>query len=615
MSEKLIPGKDVRWDLSYLYAGPNDPQIDIDVNDWACKAVTFYCTYKGFVSQNLPQAIRDYIDLHVIINKVTWFLQLSQALDESDIAVQAKIAEVCKRVNIVSGSNLNFLGHEIGELDVGEIQSYAEADPFIAKYLPWIWQIRSYNVYHLSELSEEIITRYGKFGLNAWTTFFNEVVADLRFPWCGEEKTFPEMRQVLSTDTNSDVRALALETINNVLSSYFAKYSAQTLHVVVGTAEIDNSVHGLRHPMDNRNKSNQLTDSTVDNFHNVVQQIAVPLTQRYFKLKTSILHLSAPRWSDVSAPMSFLEPEQILFDEAVKIVTSAYRAISPTVATVITGIVTDKCIDAPIMMGKRGGAYNFSSVLPDGTPKSHILLNCLGSSRDIVTLAHELGHGVNGIFSGYEQGALMQRASGVISESTALFGEVITFDYLKKQLEVSGERKKLLRLLMQNLEDTITSVVSQICLSNFERQLHGWNKDTGKWGKIRKLSVKEINEMWLGNLYQFYGKPGEIFTFENAEHLWSGIPHFQWLFYLYGYAFAWIFARSLLAARLRIGDKFESLYLDMLKGGSTKCVAEVLASFGLNVEDPSFYEEAIQIGMLEPLNEAEQLAHELGLVE
>ena len=306
--------------------------------------------------------------------------------------------------------------------------------------------------------------------------------------------------------------------------------------------------------------------------------------------------------------MPFADTSVILFDEATKIVLDSYKSFSPVLADLIKDIIKSKRIDAPVKKIKISGAYNYSFVLPGYKPVSFVFLNYLGSAREVMTYAHELGHAVHGILAGKAQGPLMCQAPTAYAETASVFGEKTTFKFLKKKLREEGDNKSLLAMIMSKIEDVINTVVRQIGFSNFERRLHGMGTSYNKWGEPKKYSAEELNKIWLETLKEFYGQDGDIFTYENSEYLWSYISHFHRPFYVYGYAFGQLLTESLYAQQLHFGDKFELLYLDLLKTGSTKNVVELLKPFSLDPTNEKFWAEGINVGLGEMIKEAEELS-------
>jgi oligoendopeptidase F len=231
-----------------------------------------------------------------------------------------------------------------------------------------------------------------------------------------------------------------------------------------------------------------------------------------------------------------------------------------------------------------------------------------------MTLAHELGHGVHGILAGEAQGPLMFHAPIAYCETASVFAEMTTFTFLKDRLIRSGNKKTLLALIMSKIDKVINTVVRQIGFSNFERRLHGMDDSYTTWAPPRKRSVEELNALWSKTVRQLYGEAGEIFVYDNFDHLWAYIPHFHSPFYVYGYAFGELLTQSLFAQRGRLGTKFETLYLELLRSGSTKDVIELLAPFDLDPRGEAFWREGIGGSLGALIEEAEEMSRDLGVV-
>jgi oligoendopeptidase F len=247
-------------------------------------------------------------------------------------------------------------------------------------------------------------------------------------------------------------------------------------------------------------------------------------------------------------------------------------------------------------------------VLPGNRPQSFTFLNYLGSNHDVMTLAHELGHGVHGILAGEAQGPLMFHPPIAYCETASVFGEMTTFSFLRKQLAEKGDNAALLALLSQKIEGMLNTVVRQIGFSNFERRMHGMNEKYTEWTPPKKLSVEELDALWLTTAKELYGEDGEVFTYENTGHLWAYISHFHRPFYVYGYAFGELLTQSLYAQRVRLGSQFEPLYLDLLRSGATKSVFELLQPFGLDPTEESFWGDGIRVSLEAMISEVEKLA-------
>jgi oligoendopeptidase F len=321
-----------------------------------------------------------------------------------------------------------------------------------------------------------------------------------------------------------------------------------------------------------------------------------------------LLGMPSLKWSDRNAPLPFADTTVVPFDKAMGTVLAAYGSFSSTLARIIEGFISANCIDAPAVKGKRGGAFNCSFLLPGRRPRSFTFMNYLGSNHDVMTLAHELGHGVHGILAGEAQGPLMCHPPIAYCETASVFGEMTTFNFVKKNLAEKGDATALLALLAQKIEGMLNTVVRQIGFSNFERRVHGMDSSYSEWHEPKKLSVEELDEYWLATAKEMYGEEGEVFTYENTSHLWSYVSHFHHPFYVYGYAFGELLTQSLYAQQARLGRSFEPLYLDLLRSGATKDVVEFLQPFGLNAAEGSFWAEGIRGSLETMIAEAENLA-------
>ena len=289
-------------------------------------------------------------------------------------------------------------------------------------------------------------------------------------------------------------------------------------------------------------------------------------------------------------------------------VLAAYESFSPTLTGIIKAFIATRRIDAPAVKGKRGGAFNCSFLLPGNRPESFTFLNYLGSNRDVMTLAHELGHGVHGILAGQAQGPLMFHPPTAYCETASVFGEMTTFNFIKRQLTEKGDSTALLALLTEKIEGMLNTVVRQIGFSNFERRLHGMNAEYSEWREPAKLSVEELDGLWLTTAKELYGQDGEVFTFEDTSHLWSYVSHFHRPFYVYGYAFGELLTQSLYAQQPRLGSRFEPSYIELLRSGATRNVVELLEPFGLDPTKESFWADGITGSLGTMIDEAERLA-------
>jgi oligoendopeptidase F len=604
----------IRWDLGILYADLADPRLDSDLSQLTEMAKHFSLAYKGKLAELLGAAIKDYSEIEMLNGQISSYLFLRESTDLTNSAIKARHAAVQRELSAMRGEHLTFFELELVQLGDDTLKQFYKSDPIVSKHRPWIEHIRTFKRHFLTEAVESALVKRSPFDSSSWSDFFDEVEADLTFEFRGGTKNLTEMMHLIAESKDAAERAEALQCVNGELAGPFAKYAAQTLYMVTGLKAVEDKERGYAHPMDLRNKANRIPDSVVNVLHNAVTTLGGSLTRRYYKLKARHLGLTVMRWSDRNAPMPFADTSIIPFDEAAGIVASSYESFSPTLTSIVKSFFADRRIDAPVLKEKRSGAFNSSHVLPGGKPVSFTLMNYLGSSKDVMTLAHELGHGVHGILAGEAQGPLMFHAPIAYCETASVFGEMTTFTFLKERLMRSGDKHSLLALIMAKIDSTINTVVRQIGFSNFERRLHGMDESYATWSEPRKRSVEELDAIWLKTARELYGKEGELFTYENSEHLWAYVPHFHSPFYVYGYAFGELLTQSLFAQRPRLGAKFEPLYLDLLRSGSTKDVVELLAPFGLDARSEAFWNDGITVSLGALIEEAEQLSRDLGVI-
>lgn len=608
MNEQQIDAERYRWDLSGLYADIDDAALMADVEQTEKSAVEFYELYRGKLAEKLGEAVAAYERLSALAEKPLTYLYLLQTLNTSEPRVKAKIAQLQQRMAETSAKYLTFFELEIMDLPQDVLDALIVSDERVSRYKPWIEKVRLFMPNRLSEPVESAITVRSPFTSGAWAEFFEELESDLRFQLLGEEKTLTQMLDILSNSQDESLRAAALQQIHEGLGGAFHKYSAQTLYMVAGLSAVERRDRKYRHPMEVRNKSNMVTDETVEILHKTVMGLGSELAKRYYRLKARMLKKDVLEWSDRNAPLPFADNSTISFDRALTITLEAYRSFSPTLASVIEeSFVRGKAIDAPAVPGKRSGAFNLSMVLPDGRVLSFTLLNYLGSNRDVMTLAHELGHGVHGMLAGREQGRLMFHAPIAYCETASVFGEMTAFKFLRERLRENADVTSNLALLAGKIEDALNTVVRQIGFSNFERRLHGMDAKYLTWGEPVKMSPEELDSVWMQTLQELYGQEGEIFHYTNANRLWTYVGHFHNPFYVYGYAFGELVTQSLYAQQEQLGEKFEPLYLELLKAGGTKNIVELLRPFGLDPTHPEFWERGLRAGLGRWIAEAESL--------
>jgi oligoendopeptidase F len=598
-SSPLTGAEPVRWDLSSFYAGIDDPALEGDVAAWEERAKRFQASYKGKLMELLGAAITEYAELTMLLDKIECYLFLLSSISLGDAPVSAKKSSVEQRLNGAAGAFLTFFELELCALPDAALDGLKSGDAVVDKHWPFIQNVRRFTPHLLSEEVEGALTKRAAFGAGAWAEYFDEVEDDLRFTFEGKEMTQKDLIHLMNYDPSAERRASALLTLDKGYAGAFEKYSAQSLWMVAGSKAVEDRERKYGHPMSARNLSNKVSDAMVEALHDAVTSATPPLAKRHYALKAKLLGREKLAWSDRNAPLPIEDTSTFPYDEAMRIVLDAYGAFSPTLAALVRKIADAKHVDAPPVPKKATGAYNLSLVAPGMRPETYVLLNYHGSTRDIMTIAHELGHAVHGLLAGEAQGPLMARAPTAYAETASVFGEMTTFNDLKGRLEAKGDITGTLALVHGKIDDMMNTVVRQIGFSNFERRLHGAGK---------KLLADELSALWMATLTELYGEEGDMFTYAGARRLWSYVSHFHRPFYVYGYAIGELFTQSLYAARPTFGDAFEPMYLDMLRAGGTKDAIELLRPFGLDPVDPAFWTRGIEVSLGKMVAEEERLA-------
>ena len=591
-----------RWSLAHLYSGPEDLTLAADLAELEALAKNFKDSFAGNLKDKLAEAVLALAKIDEMTAKLFGYLFLASSTNLNDEKIKNVKADAERRWAKASADNLTFFDHELVQLEEAVVDSQAAADPFLAKHLPMLRHAREQKAFLLPERVEQSLSKRAPYGPASWSEFYDEVEADLRFPFNDQQKTLTEMLEVMSHSEDRKIRAEAMKLVNDGLAGAFLKFSAQALNMVVGYKQVNDEERGYSHPMQAQNRNNQVPDAVVDALHVAVRDYAAPLAQRWYRLKAKLLGIDRLAWSDRNAPLPFSDHAKVPYEQAITETISAYREFSPTLADLIAQMVTDKKIDVPTGPAKRGGAYNLSLTLPGGKPDSFVFLNYQGSPRDVMTVAHELGHACHGMLAGAAQGGLQQQAPIAYAETASVFGEMTTFNAFLAKSRAAGDAKATLSLVGGKIDDILNTAVRQIAFSRFEQEVHGAK---------RRLSSDELDAIWLATTKEMYGQDGDAFEYRDMSHLWSYVSHFHRPFYVYGYAFGELLTQSLYAARPKVGENFEALYLEMLRSGSTKDAISLLAPFGLDPTMPSFWQDGIAVGIGSLVEEAERLAEKI----
>jgi oligoendopeptidase F len=597
--------EDVRWDLSDLYTDLDDPRLDADLEQILAEAAAFEAAHRGKLIETLGQALTARARMDERATKLYLYLHLRRTTDAANARVQQRLGTVFERWSVAEADHLNFFDHELVAIDDATYAAILERDEVARRHRSLLDHLRANRRYLLDEPVERALTLRAPFGAGEWGDYVEEVESQLRFELEGKAHTLPEILHVIGNDRDRERRAAALAAFSGGMKEQrFDVLMARTLNVALGAKAVEDKERGYASPMSARNIGNRVDDATVEALHEAVADLGAAQGRRYYRLLAAHLGVRPLRWSDRNAPLPFADERVIPWRECVDTVLAAYGSFSPTLQGLVRTMIERKWVDAPPYAGKTGGAYDFSVLLPGGEARAYNFLNYLGSPRDVMTVAHEFGHGVHGMLAAKAQGVLMYQAPMAYAETASIFGEMTTFRYLLERAESDQQR---LALLMDKCADHVNTVVRQISFSNFERKIHAQRRDRGK------LTAEEYGAAWMEVTRAFYGADGELFTYEHADNLWAYVTHFLRPFYVYAYAFGELFTQSLYAVQGEHGGKFEGMYLDLLRAGGSKNAVELMEPFGLDPRDPQFWRRGIEGSVKAWLDEAEAISARMGV--
>src|SRR5580693_7941754 len=471
------------WDLSDLYPGRDSPELARDLSQLAADAAAFRTKYEGRLAElsgaELGEAVATYERLQEIAGRVMSYAELTRAGNVADPEIARFFQTMHERINAIS-TELLFFTLELNRIDDAELDAKA-ADPALARYRPWLRDVRAFRPHQLSDDLEKLLHEKSVAGRTAWVRLFDETIAELRFPFRGRELTEPEAMHLLS-DREGAVRKEAALSIGEVLGRQGRLFSLIT-NTLAKDKEIEDRWRGFPRPISSRNLSNFVEDDVVDALISAVRASYPNLSHRYYRLKVRWFGVEELPFWDRNAPLPDDNDRSVSWPEAEKTVLSAYRAFSPELARIGERFFRSRWIDAPVRPGKAPGAFAHPTV-PSAHP--YLLLNYQGRLRDVMTLAHELGHGVHQVLAA-GQGALMADTPLTLAETASVFGEMLTFRALLAQQSDPAKRKIM---IAGKVEDMLNTVVRQIAFVTFETRVHEERREG-------ELTADRLCEIWL----------------------------------------------------------------------------------------------------------------------
>jgi oligoendopeptidase F len=576
-----VPDDDLPvWDLSDLYPGRDSESLKRDLSWLAYNAAAFRERYQGHLADlsgaALGAAIETYERLQEQSGRIVSYASLVHAGDLVDPEIGRFFQTMQERINAIS-TTLLFFTLELNRLEDGDLTA-KETEPALARYHPWLRDARAFRPHQLSDEIEKLLHEKYVAGRAAWTRLFDESIADLRFPIGGKELTEAEALDLLS-DRDPEIRREAALVIGEVLQK-----NARTFALITNTLakdkEIEDRWRSFARPISSRNLANFVEDDVVDALIAAVRDSYPRLAHRYYKLKAGWFGVDQLPFWDRNAPLPEDEDRQISWGEAEETVLSAYRAFSPELAMIGGRFFAGRWIDAPVRPGKASGAFAHPTV-PSAHP--YLLLNYQGRVRDVMTLAHELGHGVHQVLAA-RQGYLMADTPLTLAETASVFGEMLTFRALLAR-ETDPKRRKI--MLAAKVEDMLNTVVRQIAFATFEIKVHDERREA-------ELTPDRLGDIWLEVQRESLGPA--LSLDEPYRFYWAYIPHFiHTPFYVYAYAFGDCLVNSLYAIYQDAHQGFAEKYLELLRAGGTLRHRDLLAPFGLDAADPIFWSRGLSV--------------------
>ena len=578
------------WSLGDLYAAPDDPALRADLDAASTAARGLSERWEGRLAEasgdDLAAAVATYEEIERRLGRVMSYAGLRYHQDTGDAARAKMLGDLQNEVTELTRP-LVFFTLELNRIEPDALKALYADSPALARYRPWLDRVRAYRPHQLSDELERYEHDRSVVGPSAWVRLYDETTAALSFELEGEtlnlEATLSRLSEPDRARREAAAHALAATFRANL------RLFALIMNTLVKEKEIDDRWRGYATPQSARHLANQVEPEVVDALAEAVRRRLPDISHRYYAMKARWLGLETLEVWDRNAPLPEADDRKVPWNEARDTVLSAYEAFDPRMRDLAAPFFEQGWIDAPCRAGKSPGAFAHPTV-SDAHP--FVLLNYMGKTRDVMTLAHELGHGVHQRLAA-EQGELLSRTPLTLAETASVFGEMLTF---RRLLSAETDAKKRKALLAGKVEDMINTVVRQMAFYDFESRVHAARREG-------ELTADALGEIWLAVQRESLGP---VFRFaEGYETFWTYIPHFiHTPFYVYAYAFGDGLVNALYAVYEQGAvDGFEERYFALLRAGGTQRHKELLAPFGLDATDPAFWEKGLGVisGMIDEL--------------
>ncbi|MEM1039670.1 MAG: M3 family oligoendopeptidase [Pseudomonadota bacterium] len=585
------------WNLDDLFAGTQSDAFKAAFERAVPDAADFEARYKGTLADladsapdKLYQAIADFEVLEDGLGRLISYSGLRYAGDSSNAANAKFHGDVQERLT-KAGSHILFFGLELNMIEDCVLEKALAKNESLARYKPWLDDLRLEKPYQLEDRLEQLFLEKAGTGRSAFNRLFDETMSALRFDVGGQSLAIEPTLGLLQ-DSNAKARKQASDALAKTFGDNIRLFTLIT-NTLAKDKQIGDTWRGFEDVADSRHLANRVERPVVDALVDAVQASFPSISHRYYAMKARWLGVDQLNHWDRNAPLPSVDTKPIKWEQARKTVLEAYGGFSPDMAAIAQQFFDKRWIDAPVRPGKSPGAFAHPTV-PSAHP--YVLLNYQGKPRDVMTLAHELGHGVHQVLAA-QQGALMASTPLTLAETASVFGEMLTFRSLLTKVESPQERKAM---LAGKVEDMINTVVRQIAFYLFERKVHEARREG-------ELTSEQIGQFWMD--VQHDSLAPSVKLGPGYETFWSYVPHFiHSPFYVYAYAFGDCLVNSLYAVYQNAEEGFQEKYFEMLKAGGTQHHSRLLAPFGLDATDADFWLKGLSVieGLIDELEEVDK---------
>ena len=597
VKERLTGAEDVIWDLSIFYGSLDDPQIETDIQKLNDMLDAFQACWRGQVAAmsaaDFVSAFEDLEAIYDLSGRLGAYAFLNFSTDTGNPAYSAHVAKI-QDLDAELNQKIIFFYLEWNALDDEQANAIL-ADPQMERCRYYLEAERRNKPYYLTEAEEQIVIEKQVTGSAAWTRFFTQLTSAFRFDWLGDEINMTFVLNKMR-DADRDVREMAWQKLTDKLSE-----KSMELTFIFNTLALDKANSDKRRGYSSwiasRNLSNKAGDEVVEALVATVTS-NYGLVARHYELKRALLGYDELYDYDRYAPLNLKESEEFyVWEQARAVVLEAFDNFSPRMKTVAQRFFDDNWIHAPVSPNKRGGAFAASTV---ASANPYVFLNYLGDTRDVTTLAHELGHGIHMYLSGKEKGLFALYTPLTTAEMASTFAEMLVFQDL---MAAEDDQEVKLSMLTEKIEDTFATVFRQVSMNRFEDKMHTARRSEGE------LTAERFNELWLETQRDMFGD--SVTITEEYGSWWSYVPHFL---HTPGYVYAYSFGELLVLALYRIyqeeGDSFVPKYIDLLAAGDSDYPDRLLAKVGVDINDPGFWQKGIDV-IEEWVAQAEALSRQL----